>query len=276
MKTRNPAVAGTFYPGSRSELIQLIESIYNEEMPNISREISPAQLIGGIVPHAGYIYSGYEAVHFFDMVKNYSETFDTFIIVNPNHSGYGSALALDSNDIWETPLGTVYVDKDFDDLLDIEVYPQAHTSEHSAEVMVPLLQYFIKYNYKILPISISHQTPEVAVKLANELYNANLELKKNILIIASSDFSHFVEPAYGKRMDDLVLQQIQEFNTEGVYHTVRSKNISVCGYGPIMTLMEYAKLVSKDPKIKILARGNSGKKGLSYDVVDYVSAVFYE
>jgi len=95
------------------------------------------------------------------------------------------------------------------------------------------------------------------------------------MIIASSDFTHFESPVDGKMKDDLVLEQIEKQDSEKLYDTVIQNRISVCGYGPIMTLIEYGKLVADKPSSTILARGHSGKTRPSASVVDYITILFY-
>ena len=276
MKIRKPAVAGKFYPEDKNELKKLINSIYLKEKKNIDLSLSKYKIIGGVVPHAGYIFSAYEAVHFFDIIKNTPLQYDTIIIINPNHSGYGYDIDLDSNDLWETPFGNVSLDTEFMSELPFSTSEEAHKYEHSGEVMLPLLQYFLDYEFKIIPITMSHQNYENAKRLADGIYNANLKLNRNILIIASSDFSHYVEPEKGKYLDNFVLDNILKLDSEAINQTVYEKHLSVCGYGPIMSLIEYSKLVSKKPQAKILRRGNSGEVIPSNEVVDYVSMLFYE
>jgi AmmeMemoRadiSam system protein B len=118
------------------------------------------------------------------------------------------------------------------------------------------------------------QTYEAARILARKIHSANGILKKQILIIASSDFSHYVHPEEGKRKDDLVIREILNMNTENVYQTVREHHISVCGYGPIMTLMEYAKMLDGEPLAEVIRRGNSGDIIPSSEVVDYITILF--
>ena len=149
---------------------------------------------------------------------------------------------------------------------------QAH--EHSAEVMIPLLQYFIPYDFKILPITISNQKFEIAKNLANVIFNAVKSTDRKICIIASSAFSHYIDPELGKEKDQMVLNKIFNLDTENVENIIKRNNISVCGYGPIMTLMEYSKLCSQNPKINILKQGHSGEISPSDKVVDYISILF--
>jgi len=185
-------------------------------------------------------------------------------------------MAFDSNDYWDTPYGKVEVDKAFTDKLNIPVSDLEEKREHSGEVIVPMLKYFLDYEFKIAPVTMTMQNYQNASKLANSLFEANQELKKNIFIIASSDFSHFLTPKRGEENDQYVIDKIQKFDSKGIEKVISDMQISVCGYGPIMTVMEYAQLVSENPKTKILRKGNSGDVIPSNEVVDYVSMLFYE
>jgi hypothetical protein len=276
MKIRQPAVAGTFYPGNRAALHRLIDQILEKESPQIDRSLSRKKIIGAVVPHAGYMYSAYEAIHFFEILRHSEQRFDTFFIINPNHTGYGANIALDENDLWETPLGSQEVDKEFYRYLNFSQSSPAHKYEHSGEVMLPLLQKFISYPFKIVPVTMSRQDTQHAKIIATSIFNANKILKKKICIIASSDFSHFVEPVEGYKLDRFVIDAILKFDSETLYREVQSRQITVCGYGPIMTLIEYSKLIAENPLAKILKIGNSGDVVHSDEVVDYVSVLVYE
>ncbi len=193
-KTRHPAVSGRFYPDTKNEIIKQLDTILEKESPSIDLLLAQKNIIGAIVPHAGYMYSGYQAIHFFEILKNSKQKFDTFIIINPNHTGYGAEISMDENDFWETPFGKVEIDKDFYHLLDFNYAADAHKYEHSGEVMIPLLQYSLAYEFKIVPITLSRQNLQNAQQIANAIYKANQKLNKNICLIASSDFSHFLKP----------------------------------------------------------------------------------
>ena len=275
MKVRNPTVAGAFYPGTSKEINALVDRILDTERDKIDYGIADKQIIGCVVPHAGYVYSAYEAVHFFEIIRKSQIKYDTFIIINPNHTGYGDYIEVDSSDSWDTPMGNVALDTEFAKALDLPRSNRAQQQEHSAEVMLPLLQKFIPCDFRILPVSMLRQNPDSALELAQKIRSANAGLKRKLMIIASSDFSHFESPAEGRRKDDMVLDQIEKQDSEKLYDTVIQNQISVCGYGPIMTLMEYAKLVAEEPGSVILARGNSAKTRSSDSVVDYISILFY-
>jgi MEMO1 family protein len=275
MKTRDAVVAGSFYPGTKDEINHLLEKIYSHEKQNINTGLSSKNLIGAVVPHAGYIFSAYEAVHVFEILGKSPVKYDTFFIINPNHTGYGREIEVDSNERWNTPLGSVEIDKDFVDRLELPVSDSAQMREHSAEVMLPFLQKWISYPFKIVPICILRQNPLTSSEIAEKIYRTNHTLQKKIFIIASSDFSHYVDPEKGKEKDSLVLKELEKLDSSHLYDTVIRNRISVCGYGPIMTLIEYSKMVTEKPETTILARGNSGKSMPSSSVVDYVSVLFH-
>ncbi|HRW62211.1 MAG TPA: AmmeMemoRadiSam system protein B [Bacteroidales bacterium] len=274
MRIRKPVVSGRFYPAHKDAIIEQIESIYKKEKANIKTSLKEKTIIGGVVPHAGYMFSAYQAVHFFEILKLSGQVFDTVVIINPNHTGLGHEIAFDSFEFWETPLGILAVDTEFGETLGIPISDIEQRHEHSGEVMLPFLQYFLAYNFKIAPITLSHQTYKNAKNLAQRLQKTAEKLNRKILLIASSDFSHFLSPEEGKEKDQLVLEQILKQDSQAIENIIRSNNISVCGYGPIMTLIEYSKLTNPKVDIDILKIGHSGEIIPSHEVVDYVSILF--
>jgi len=268
-KIRKPAVAGMFYPADAKEIKKIISTIALSEQCKIKADQVTGNIIGGIVPHAGYIYSGFEAYHFFEIVKRKKTEFETVVILNPDHQGYCSEYAASPHEFWETPLGKLKVDTEL-----ATFFPQseiAHRMEHSAEVMIPFIQEVLGNNYQILPISIGIAQPKLTAHLADILHRAVNQTKRKVLVIASSDFSHYVEPSLGVKLDDMALEKILAFDSNGLNDVVRKNRLSVCGFGPIMALIEYSNLMVSKPKAKILARGNSGKHSSSDSVVDYIS-----
>jgi AmmeMemoRadiSam system protein B len=273
---RKPAVAGRFYPNNKTELTRLLDKILKAEKNKIDLSYAEKIIFGAVVPHAGYMFSAYQAIHFFELLRHTNKQYDTFVIVNPNHTGLGREIALVSHDFWETPLGLVSVDHEFADELGLPVSDIAHEREHAGEVMLPLLQHFIDYDFKIVPITLSDQTVDNAKLLAHKIIESEQKLSRKICVIASSDFSHFLSPEEGKFFDQKVLDKISEKDIEGIFSEVRKYKISVCGFGPIMCLMEYSRLKNKNYQSKILARGHSGEIIPSNEVVDYISILFYD
>jgi len=269
---RQPAVAGMFYPENPNALKGKITELQESERGRVRTDLATQRIIGGVVPHAGYIYSGFEAIHFFELIRLSEKEFDTIVILNPDHQGYSPSFATSPHDEWETPLGCMQIDKDL-----AAYFPQseiAHRNEHAAEVMLPFIQTILGSQVKILPITIGSPTPETARKIALKLLEAAKETDRKLLVIASSDFSHYVTPEEGIKLDNLVIERIEMLDSDGVYQAVRKFGITVCGYGPIMTLIEYSLLCTKKVKVDIAARGNSGKHSPSKSVVDYVTIIF--
>jgi AmmeMemoRadiSam system protein B len=267
MKRREEFVSGKFYPKEKDKLIDLIEKFIALESPKENND----KIIGGIVPHAGYEFSGPHAIHFFNTLKN--QNIDTVIIINPSHTGYGSPISLDSNEVWSSPLGEVKLDLEFQNELELEYSENAHKYEHSGEVMIPFLKYFINSDFKIVPITMRVQNYKNAKYLARKIYEGSKKLKKKIVVVASSDFSHYVKKETGLQLDQFAIDKILNFDSLGVENVVIKHNLSICGYGPIMTLLEYSKLVDNDSEIELLRRGDSSERYPMEEVVDYITFV---
>lgn len=275
MKIRQAAFAGRFYPAHKKEFIKLYEQILLSEKPKIKYSLAENNIIGAVIPHAGYMYSGYQAIHFFEILKHYKKKIDTFIIVNPNHSGYGDEISLDDSFEWEGVFKNTLLDHEFMNELNFPRSALAHKLEHSGEVMLPLLQYVLDYEFKILPITLLAQNVGNAQMIADAMVKINKKLKKEIIFIASSDFSHFVSPQKGIEQDNPVVEYIQKLDNSNIEKEVNQNNLSICGFGAIMALVEYSKLISSQTKIQILNRGHSGEVSPSSNVVHYLSMLFY-
>tara|TARA_R110002050_G_scaffold85747_1_gene182817 strand:- start:16440 stop:17282 length:843 start_codon:yes stop_codon:yes gene_type:complete len=274
---RNSIFTGSFYPGTASDLRQLVQDVYQVEKDSIKLRLAERPLIGGIVPHAGYSYSGYEAIHFYDILKQSGQHFDTIVIINPNHTGYGTGWYNTSTySFWETPLGQVEADQEFLQALDIAANNKAHSLEHSGEVQLPFLQLYAAAPFAVAMITMNRQTVASAVSLAAKIQQATALTENSVLVIASSDFSHYESPQTGLKKDQFAIDQILARNAQKLFDVVQEHQVSACGYGPIMTLIEYARLAGRKPAMELLRRGNSGDVFPSNEVVDYISFLCYE
>ena len=271
---RDSVVDGKFYPSSKEGIEKMIQRAFLMECDSMSEypDINP---IGGILPHAGYMYSLNHSIHLFDLLQKSNIQYDTVVIVNPDHHGEGDNVSVDGHIAWKTPLGEIEVDCEMAEAISFPKSLYAQRYEHSAEVIIPLIQHFMHKDVKILPISMKEQTYHNSLKLANEIYCASGKFGRKVLFIASSDFSHYVTPEYGYSQDELVVNEILELNGKNVYQKVKENNISMCGYGPVMSLIEYSSLVSEEPKSILLRRGHSGEAHPSNEVVDYISFAVY-
>lgn len=276
MRTRSAAVEGRFYPSTRSRIFdQIMEIEQSGRYPE--PEISPKKVFGAVLPHAGHIYSGYQTIPFFQLIRRHRIFPETFIIVHPNHSGYGLPLSIDDSVVWANSIGEVPVDTEFSTAMELPIDERAHTREHSAEVIIPFIQYYLSdHPFSIVPVSMTDQSHKSATTVAERIIRGVAKTGRNIMVIASCDFSHFLPPAEGWEKDQLIIDKILSRNAPGVERKVREKSISVCGYGPVMSLMEYTQSRSTNYKMEILARGNSGEVSPSPEVVNYISLMFYK
>lgn len=278
MITRYPAVAGYFYESDPTQLINQIERAFQHplgpgSLPKVSGE-RVRKSIGFISPHAGYVYSGPIAAHSYHKLAEEGKP-EVFVIVGPNHTGRGTALSVMTEGIWFTPLGEVPIDTEFAKAIvreseyaspDIE----AHMEEHSVEVQIPFLQYLFK-NIKIVPIVMMLQTTRIAKDLAKAIEVAAEKLGRDYVFIASTDFTHYEPHEIAVKKDALAIERIINIDPEGLYNVVEKYNISMCGPGPVMTLLHIAKRrgVSKAEKLAYATSGDvSGDKSL---VVGYAS-----
>lgn len=283
-RIRKPVVAGYFYPATREKLIEVLEWSFKHRIgPGVLPALSQARdrsVIGYVVPHAGYVYSGPVAAHvYYDM--SLRGTPDTIVILGTNHTGYGKPVSVYPGGSWQTPLGLIDVDEDlgkkvveYSELADLDIY--AHVEEHSVEVQVPFIQYiYMPKPPRILPIVIGIHSPEVARDIANAVLKASKDLDRDILIIASSDFNHYEPHDLTVEKDMKAINEILKLDTEGFYNEMVNNNITICGPGGIMVLMEITK--SLGGSAVLLKHSTSGEvQGDKSAVVGYASIKFFK
>ena len=279
---RQPAVAGAFYPDNPEKLVELIESSFLDDtgvghIPKLKSFEDKDYPINVMVPHAGYQYSGAIASHgYCKIVENGFP--EVFIIISPNHTGFGSEISVFNEGSWITPLGNVEVDAEFADaVIDASDFASAdftaHIREHSIEVQLPFLQYFSD-DFKIVPITMGRQNFVTSSDLAKAIFEAAEKLDKSYCVIASTDLSHFNNQEKANKVDAFVLEDIEEMNEFKLFEEVVQYNITMCGYGPVMTTMSLSKKVNKNTS-EILAYGTSGDvSGDFTSVVGYASGIF--
>jgi MEMO1 family protein len=283
---RNAAVAGQFYPGTEKNLKQQIEECFLDKrgfgkIPLIKKGNHP--LRGLVVPHAGFVYSGAIASHSFARLAERGFA-DTFVILGPNHTGMGSGVSVMTKGAWRTPLGIVPIDSSlaqtiFTGIVDQDI--RAHTYEHSIEVQLPFLQYIARgQKFEFVPICMMMQDCDTVQEVGTIIAKSYQEPKKNIVFIASSDFSHvgfnyLSAPPQGMRVDKyaekqdaLAIQSILGLDPKNLIKTVEEHNITMCGYGPVAAMLFAAKQLGAT-KAELL------KYGTSYEVHPDSSCVGY-
>ncbi len=256
VKVKKPVFAGSFYPGERSVLAGTIDGYMRETGSQKDRTSSP--VFGIIAPHAGYQYSGRVAAYAYNQVKG--KPYTTVILMGPTHRVPLNGAAIYPSGSWETPLGRVQVDHDIakklaDKCPFMKNYPIAFEREHSLEVQVPFLQRALK-DCKIVPIVMGMMEGDDYRTLSDALCELLKQHAGKVLIVASSDMSHFHSYREANRMDRLTLKEIGNLDIEHLASGLAKNDYELCGSQAVMTLMMVAKKVNGEAKI--LHYANSG------------------
>ncbi|HEY5606221.1 MAG TPA: AmmeMemoRadiSam system protein B [Thermoplasmata archaeon] len=253
---RYPAVAGAFYERSRDALVRQIERCYTHPLgPGRLPEVREGgrRLLGLVVPHAGYVYSGPVAAHSYAALAA-DGLRSSYVIFGPNHQGQGAPLAITRHE-WQTPLGIVPIDPSLYEALrkpPLEDDVVAHRDEHSIEVQLPFLQH-LSPSVSFVPICMAFQEYELATEVGELVADVVRGRERDVLLVASSDFTHvgpqyfqlppkgMTAPAFAKQQDAKAIDRILALDPRGFAGRVVQDEISMCGYGPVTALLAGAK-----------------------------------
>jgi len=233
---RHPAVAGRFYPRDPKDLREEVHT-YLSQTPHRK----PVRALGCIAPHAGYMYSGHVAGAVFAGL----EIPQLCIVMCPNHTGVGRALAIVSDGAWETPLGDVAIDSAFAGTLKqlcplLHEDSSAHRSEHAAEVELPFLQ-VREPQFRFVPIALGTRRFEALEQLGEAIAETIAEHKGDVLIVASSDMNHYESDAITRVKDHRAIEPILALDARALYDVVTQQHISMCGFGPAVAMLTATK-----------------------------------
>lgn len=262
---RQPAVSGQFYPGDHDELHAYLEQL--ESASGSPKGGSQEKILGVVVPHAGYIYSGKTAMAAYKALRD--TKLRRFVLVGPNHESYPHYTSVYSSGTWRTPLGSVKVDEQLaQDILSSDTRivddTSAHKWEHSLEVQVPFLQHMFGQDFSICPIIMGNQSREEATALAESLEKIGVDFT----LIISSDLTHYENLESANRKDSLIINEIISLDVGNFYEALKEHEVSACGFGPIAVLMHYTK--AKGGKIELIEHTTSyDRSGDSKNVVGY-------
>ncbi len=263
---REPAVAHQFYPGDPTTLQHTLDGL----IPAITAK---QKALAVISPHAGYIYSGAVAGETFAAV----EIPQDIVVMGPNHHGYGAPVALMNKGAWNMPLGEVKINSVLAHSLLaqttlIETDTLAHRFEHSLEVQVPFLQYF-RPDLTLTPMVISHLSFKSCRIVGEALAAAIEQYGKTVLIVASSDMTHYESRESATAKDSLAIQRIEALDPEGLYNTVLGNRITMCGIMPT-TIALIAALRLGATQARLVRYTDSGEaSGDTNQVVGYAGFV---
>jgi AmmeMemoRadiSam system protein B/AmmeMemoRadiSam system protein A len=268
---RRPAVAGSFYPGDAKTLSRQVR----DYLSRASKGEAAGEIIALISPHAGYMYSGLVAAHAFKMVEGMK--FDAVVVVAPSHRVAFQGVSVYDRGGYETPLGILPVDQDLCRKLmaDRDLFrfvPQAHSQEHSLEVQLPFIQEAVG-NLPLVPMIIMDQSYPTCERLGNAI--ARAVKGKKVLLVASTDLSHYHRYDEAVQMDKVILDDIRLLDAAKLSRDLASGKGEACGGGPVMAVMVAAKELGAN-RSQILKYLNSGDvTGDHSGVVGYAAAVFF-
>lgn len=269
---RFPAVAGSFYPKMKDELVAEIERCFRHKVGpgSLPGKCKGTNKIRGLVsPHAGYVYSGPVAAHGFKALAEDRPRPERIIVIGPNHRGVGSGVALGADD-FSMPMGLVRLDAPLAKALSREMIDRdliAHKGEHSIEVQLPFLQY-IYGDISFVPICMLIQDYEMAREVGRVIRDT--AEAKGALIVASTDLSHYIPKQEAARVDSIAIKDIEKGDSKALAGHLEEYNISMCGYGPVMAALEALRATGK-----CLKYATSGDIEPMRDVVGYASIALY-
>ena len=268
--TRRPAVAGTFYPREAPLLREMVDGFLS------AVEEPPGTAIGAIAPHAGLVYSGQCAAHVLARIT----LPPVVVVLAPNHTGYGTAPGGVS--VWPrggfvTPLGTVPVAEALADALLAGCALAAadwaaHTSEHAIEVELPFLQ-ALDARTQILPLVLAWDDWRRSEELAAALAELVARWPQPVLLLASSDMTHYEPADRAAAKDKVALDAIRRLDAEGLLAACRREHITMCGRAPAAVVVEASRRLGATTATVVDYRHSGQVTGDDSSVVAYAGVI---
>lgn len=255
---RPSPIAGSWYSSNADQLHEDIEGYLNSAT---SPEIN-GQLVGLIAPHAGYFYSGKTAGYAYQTVKGLS--FDLCVVVSPLHAYLPYALLTTAHTFYATPLGQVEVEQELLTELNLRMnnanlasaQPLANDKEHSLEIQLPFLQTTLAKPFRLLPLMVRSSDPDYLSKTASFL--VDLIRGKKVLLVASTDLSHFNDEATANALDQVMLKRMTDFSPEGVLQAEANQEGFACGSGAVALVLWTAKALGAN-QVTLLDHSTSAR-----------------
>ncbi len=262
--------AGSWYPSQADSLKQQIQGYLDKARVNVAGEI-----FGLISPHAGYVYSGLVAAVAYKTVQE--TKYDAVIIIGPSHRHGFKGASVDTLRGRITPLGTVDFDLDLARKIIgksalLGFTDAAHDREHSIEIQVPFIQTVLR-NVKTVEIVMGSQDYQTCEALSNAIHEASTG--KKILVIASSDLSHFHGQKDAEVLDQRVIEAVSAFDPALLYNRLAKDSCEACGAGPIIAAMLTARKLGAGSAKPLMYATSGNITGDYSQVVGYLAAVLY-
>lgn len=265
-----------FYASDAQELARQVEGCFLDprgpgRLP-VRQRASTRRLVAAIVPHAGYPYSGPIAAHVYSRIAAERPP-RSVLVLGVDHAGASHGASLSARP-WLTPLGPTAIDLDLVRALSVaplEVDEDAHASEHSIEVQLPFLEYVLP-RPSFVPLEVRFESLEFLERVA-EVVRAAVK-GRDVLLLASTDFSHYVPAPVAERLDHEAIDRILARDADGLYEVVQRERISMCGIAPTTVLL--AALAGRPLTTTLLRWGHSGEVAPGDRVVGYASILLEE
>lgn len=271
-EVRKSVIAGSWYPGKPEELRADIEKYFNA-VPEME---FTGDIISLVVPHAGYLYSGQVAAYAYKRICG--KHYDAVVVVGPSHRVAFHGVSVYPRGGYETPLGVVPVDDDLSAKIIslnavVQEIPAAHLQEHAIEIQLPFLQVALG-EFPFVPLVMGNQDEFTCRELAESIAKASNG--KKILVVGSSDLSHFYNYQKALKLDAVAIKYLERADAEGLLKSLNDYSTEACGGGPMAVAMMSAKKMGGQ-KAQVLKYANSADvTGDKSSVVGYVSALFYQ
>ncbi len=273
-EVREPVVAGQFYPGDVADLRNEMSTILRR--PPSRRAMPPREVIAGVVPHAGYMYSGAVAARFYLFIAGAEPS--PAVIISPSHRERFPAISIFGGKAYRTPLGDVPVNREVaNDLIRCGA-PfindwRGHNAEHALEVQLPFLQ-MLWPDLGIVPIVMGEQSADFCEQLGVAL--AETLRHRRVIIVASSDLSHYHSHQQARQIDQRVLRSVRKFDPERLLNDLEKGRAEACGGGPMVAAMFAARRLGATKARVLDYRDSSAVSGDESQVVGYMAAAFFK
>jgi AmmeMemoRadiSam system protein B len=269
---RPAAVAGSWYPSTPGPLGQQID----QYIANAGREPSaPPRAI--VAPHAGLMFSGPVAACAYRTVGGVR--YAAVILVGPSHFVGFQGVSIWPRGAWQTPFGAVPVAEDLAaDIArasrEVIEHPAAHVREHSLELQLPFVAHLLP-GVPIVPLVMGRQSRSTAFDLGDTLAAVIAKAEGPVLLVASSDLSHYHDARTAAAMDGVVLRQVEQLDPDGLMEALEHQPHHACGGGPMVSVM-HASMQLGSTRAQVLKYADSGDvSGDKSSVVGYMAAAIW-
>ena len=264
------AVAGSWYPGTRTALERAVDA--HLASAAAAEQVCPRALVA---PHAGLMYSGPVAACAYSLVR--ACAYEAVVLVGPSHFVGFDGLSIWSRGAWDSPFGPVAVHEQLAASI-AAAYPgvhlnrSAHGREHSLEMQLPFIARLLP-GVPIVPLVMGYQTRDTAEQFGDAL--GRTLRGQQVLLVASSDLSHYHDARTAAALDAVVLRHVEAFDPEALMRALEDEPGHACGGGPMVAVLRAARLLGAS-HTRVLRYADSGDVSGDKDaVVGYMAAAIW-